>query len=311
MADSRHLPDSNNTMGVDLINNELALICPDPVIGINRDGIITLFNPAAEQLLGYSSQEMVGKFHIAQLYPSPESAREIKRLMYQDDQGEKGQLISHKTNLLSKNGVSIPIQLSACVVVEQGEEIGSVGFFRDMTERLALERSLKHMSITDSLTGLFNQRHFHSVLGQEIKRCKRHQHPLTLVCLDMDHFKSVNDKLGHVEGDHALRFIGEAICSILRLSDFGFRYGGDEFMVLLPETASQSAASFTNRLIDYFDNNMPSTLIDLARESEAVALSIGIAQYKDDEPANVFVKRADLAMYQAKKQSGNSTVLAE
>ena len=298
-------------MAINLINNELALICPDPVIGINRDGIITLFNPAAEHLLGYSREEMVGRFQIAELYSSRESAREIKRLMYQTNNGIQGQIIGHKTQLQSKSGTLIPIQLSASLVEKQGREVGSIGFFRDLTERLALERSLKLLSVTDSLTGLYNQRHFHTVLNQEIARSRRYSHPLSLICIDLDNFKSVNDTLGHVEGDLALRYVGEAISAILRNSDYGFRYGGDEFMVLLPETPRQKADSLTLRLIDYFGRHMPSNLVEVTQNGNPVALSIGIAEYKDDEPAGVFIKRTDLAMYQAKKKTGSLAVLAE
>ncbi|MCW8907831.1 MAG: sensor domain-containing diguanylate cyclase [Sedimenticola sp.] len=297
-------------MAIDLINNELALICPDPIIGIDRTGIITLFNPAAERLLGYRKSEMVGRFQIADLYSSPESAREIKRLMYQENKGARGQIIDHKTQLRSKDGNLVPIQLSACLLEEAGQEVGSVGFFHDLTAQLALEKSLKLLSVTDSLTGLFNQRHFHAVLNSEIERCRRYQHELSLVCIDLDKFKSVNDALGHVEGDNALRFVGDAIRSVLRNSDYGFRYGGDEFMIILPETSQENAASVSERLSDYFERNKPSTLIELAQEAEPVALSIGIAQYRDEESASLFVKRADLAMYQAKKQTGNTTIAA-
>ncbi|WP_428606364.1 diguanylate cyclase [Sedimenticola sp.] len=298
-------------MAISLIDNELALICPDPVIAIDRKGIITLFNPAAENLLGYRQQEMVGRFQIAELYASPESAREIKRLMYQTNNGLKGQIIGHKTHLQAKEGTMIPIQLSACLIEEHGVEVGSVGFFRDLTERLALERSLKMLSVTDSLTGLYNQRHFHTVLNQEIARSKRYRHPLSLICIDLDNFKSVNDTLGHVEGDHALRFVGESIAGILRNIDYGFRYGGDEFMVLLPETEQASADALAQRLIDYFNRNKPNNLVEISQDNDPVALSIGIAEYLADEPAGVFIKRADLAMYRAKKEPGSRVVLAE
>lgn len=297
-------------MAINLINNELAFICPDPVIGIDRAGIITLFNPAAERLLGYSSQEMVGQFHIARLYESPECAREIKRLIYSEKLGDSGRITGYKTSLICKSGTVVPIQLSACILMDRDEETGSVGFFHDLTERLAWEHSLKHLAITDSLTGLFNQRHFHTLLGQEIERSKRYKHPLTLVCFDLDNFKSVNDQLGHVEGDRALRFIGEAVRQVLRLTDFGFRYGGDEFMLILPETDRQKATTSTSRLINYFNENQPSNLIELAQAAAPIALSIGIAEYSDEEPPSLFIKRADLAMYQAKKQSGCTTVLA-
>jgi len=298
-------------MAINLINNELALICPDPVIGINRDGIITLFNPAAERLLGYSRDEVVERFQVARLYSSRESAREIKRLMYATNNGVQGQIIGHKTHLLSKSSTLIPIQLSASLVEKHGQEVGSIGFFRDLTERLALEQSLKRLSITDSLTGLYNQRHFHTVLNREIAHCKRYNHPLSLICIDLDNFKSVNDTLGHVEGDLALRFVGEAISAILRDSDYGFRYGGDEFMVLLPATPQKQANRLTLRLVDYFSRHVPSNLIEISQEGDPVCLSIGVAEYKGGEPARVFIKRADLAMYQAKKQPGSLAVLAE
>ncbi len=297
-------------MTVDLINNELALICPDPIIGVDRSGIITLFNPAAERLLGYDRTEMVGRYPIIDLYPSLEQAREIKRLRYREKSGPIGQLIDYKTELKCKQGKLIPIQLSACLIEEQGEEIGSVGFFHDLTAQLALEESLKLISVTDSLTGLFNQRHFHTVLNQEIERSLRYEHHLSLICIDLDRFKSVNDVLGHVEGDNALRYVGESIKQVLRSSDYGFRYGGDEFMLILPETKRENALSVSHRLLDYFEQHRPSTLIEHAQSSEPVTLSIGIAEYRKDEGASLFVKRADLAMYEAKKQSGSVTSAA-
>lgn len=297
-------------MAIDLINNELALICPDPIIGINRNGIISLFNPAAEKLLGYRKSEMVDRFQITDLYSSPESAREIKRLMHQESRGSRGQIIGHKTELKAKDGTLVPIQLSACLLEEGGREIGSVGFFHDLTAQLTLEKSLKLISVTDSLTGLYNQRHFHSVLNSEIERCRRYRHQLSLICVDLDKFKSVNDALGHVEGDNALRFVGDAIRSVLRNSDYGFRYGGDEFMLILPETSQENATSVSERLSTYFEQHKPSTLVELAQTSDPITLSIGIAQYRDEETPSLFVKRADLAMYQAKKVTGNTTIVA-
>lgn len=298
-------------MATHVINDELALICPDPVIGIKRNGIITLFNPAAERLLGYSGDEVVGRLPVARLYPSRESAREIKRLIYSTDRGIRGQLIDHRTELQSKAGIRIPIQLSASLVEKGGREVGSIGFFRDLTERLELERSLKLLSVTDSLTGLFNQRHFQTVLNREIGRSQRYNHPVSLICIDLDNFKSVNDSLGHMEGDLALRYVGETIANLLRDSDYGFRYGGDEFMVLLPETPQHQAQGLTRRLIDHFSRHMPANLVEVSRAGKPVSLSIGIAQYRDGESVAAFIKRTDLAMYRAKRRSGCLAILAE
>jgi len=294
-----------------LNNLELALICPDPVIGIDKQGVITLFNPAAERLLGYAEQEVVDCLRVADLYPSLEVAREIKRLMYQADNGVRGQISGYKTHLKTNSGERLPIELSASLLKEEGREVGSIGFFRDLTERLTLEHSLKQLSITDSLTGLYNQRHLHTLLEQEILRRRRYGNQLSLMCIDLDNFKSVNDTLGHIEGDRVLRFMGEAITAAMRATDFGFRYGGDEFMVLLPETPGPNAEIQAARLVEHFKRHMPGNLVELNQHGTPVFLSIGIAGHSGEETAEVLIKRADLAMYRAKEQPGSAVVLAD
>jgi len=293
-------------MTVCTVNHELALICPDPIIGINRQGLITLFNPAAEVLLGYSKNEMIGHFHIGKLYHPYEAAKEVKRLMYSTEHGKYGQIQNHETHLLSKQGKLIPIRISATVLSNNDEEIGSVGFFHDLSETKALQESLKQLSITDSLTGLYNQRHFHTLLGTEIERSKRYQHALSLICIDMDNFKAVNDSLGHLEGDSLLRFVGDTLKNLLRDSDSAFRYGGDEFMLVLPETDAEEAAYLAGRIIDSFESQKSGVLTEYNKTHLPVGLSIGISETVPDEDANLFIKRADLAMYQAKKVVGCS-----
>jgi len=298
-------------MTVCTVNQELALICPDPIIGINRKGIITLFNPAAEILLGYSKEEMIGHFYIAKLYHPPEAAKEVKRLMYSTEHGKYGQIQNHETHLLSKQGRAIPIRISATVLNDNDKEIGSFGFFHDLTETKALQESLKQLSITDSLTNLFNQRHFHTMIENEIERSKRYQHTLSLVCIDMDNFKAVNDTLGHLEGDNLLRFVGDSLREILRESDSAFRYGGDEFMLLLPETEADEARVLAERVVNCFESQKSGVLIEYNKDHLPVGLSIGISQLGTDEDANLFIKRADLAMYKAKKVSGCSIQVCE
>lgn len=296
---------------IDLVSNELATICPDPVIGVARNGLISLFNPAAEKLLGYSAEEMLGKFPIADLYHPPGAAKKIKQLIYSDKFGEQGQIQQHETELVTKKGKVIPIQLSATLLKDNGEEVGSIGFFHNMTAQKEFEQALKALSITDSLTGLFNQRHFHTVLSQEVARSIRHGRPLTLLCVDMDNFKSVNDNLGHLEGDNLLRFMGELILKIARGNDHGFRYGGDEFMLLLPETEKSKALAVADRLITKYEQNQPPILRNHNQGEAPVSLSIGVSQLKSGEPAELFVKRADLAMYQSKKNGGSQIEFAD
>lgn len=296
---------------IDLLNNKLALVCPDPVIGVDLSGYINVFNPAAENLLGYHQEEVIGKKHISDIYHPGKSAYDIMRLILSTKHGKEGQLKAHETKVKSKNGSIIPIQISATLLEENGKKIGSVGFFHDLTEQKQLEQSLKELAITDGLTGLYNQRHFHSVLSAELERCKRYGRSISMVCIDMDNFKTVNDTLGHLEGDNILRLVGELIKDVLRQSDFGFRYGGDEFMLILPETDQKEATKLAKRLAQHFNEKKPASLLEHDELALPVSLSMGIAELSADEAVGLFIKRADLAMYQAKKQPGNSTVSAD
>lgn len=213
-----------------------------------------------------------------------------------------------ETQLVSKEGRVIDIRLSAKLIVREGGEFGSIGFFHDLTERKQLEAKLKHISLTDSLTGLHNQRHFFAVLEAEMERAKRYRQPLSLICIDLDNFKQVNDVLGHLEGDNALRFTAQIIGKELRKTDMAFRYGGDEFMVLLPETCYEEAEAIKQRLQVSFDRGWAGEWHP-KRGCPVVSISMGIAQFDQHESPETLMRRADKLMYGAKKRSGRLTRL--
>lgn len=278
---------------------ELVSLSPDPIIAVNRAGVIILFNKAAEQLLGYGGDEVVERLAITQVYPTAEHARNVKRKMYASpDQYIQG----YETQLVSKDGRVIDIRLSAKLIVRNGEEVGGIGFFHDLTETKQLETKLKQMSVTDNLTGLHNQRHFMSVLETEIERAKRHHRPLNLICIDLDNFKQVNDVLGHVEGDNALRFAAQAIQSELRRVDMAFRYGGDEFMVLLLDTPGEEAQAIGRRLKASFDKRWAAEWMP-KQGCPVVSISIGIAEFDQHESTEELMQRADILMYESKKRA--------
>jgi len=253
---------------------------------------------------------MIGEFQIADLYHPPGAAKMIKQLIYSEKFGSAGQIQQHETELTPKSGQAIPIQLSATLLKQDGVEVGSIGFFHDMSAQKEFEHALKALSITDSLTSLYNQRHFHTVLSQEVARSVRHGRPLSLLCIDMDNFKGINDNLGHLEGDNLLRFVGELITSVARNNDHGFRYGGDEFMLLLPETETSKALLLAQRLVEQYEHKQPPLLRDYNQSDSSVSLSIGVSQLKPNEHPELFVKRADLAMYQSKKSGGSQIEFA-
>ena len=292
-----------------MIQDQLAAICPDPIIAIDRVGTIVLFNPAAEQLLGYSANEVVGSLSIIDIYHTVEAGRIVKRQMHSQEAGEFGCIQGIESALRSSSGRVIPIQISATLIMDAGQEVGSVGFFHDLTARKALEQSLRLISITDSLSGLFNQRHFHTTLSQEMSRSIRYNHPLSLICIDMDKFKTVNDTWGHLEGDGLIAYVGSLIQNELRSSDFGFRYGGDEFMLILPETDSVRASVVAERLRKNFYHNASSKILSSSLQPPRLTLSIGIALFAEEDSAEQFIQNADRAMYQAKDSGGNLLVL--
>lgn len=162
-------------------------------------------------------------------------------------------------------------------------------------------RELEELARKDPLTGLYNQRHFLEALHRELMRGKRTSSPLTLIYLDLDGFKSVNDSLGHLAGDALLRRLAHIITGQCRSYDMPCRYGGDEFCVLLPETELHEAAVFAQRLQDAANGG------DAA---SSMRLSIGLVQVGPDHwatPVEV-VEAADHNMYTAKRQGGAQQV---
>ncbi len=290
--------------------DDLIALCPDSIIGVNRKGIIIIFNQAAELLTGYSAEEAIGQMHIMAIYNSESLAKDIKKKIYSPDFGGMGKLDGSEVEVLNRSGRKVPIRLSATLIYKDNEEIGSVGFFHDLTKRRQMELKLRELSITDSLSGLYNQRYFHTSLRECIERAKRYQRSLSLICFDLDHFKQCNDKLGHLEGDNIIRLAGQILKQVLRKADLAFRYGGDEFMAILPETGLDGAKITAERIRAEFNNRWPFEIVCPRKDLSRVTLSMGVAMLNMDEEPETFIKRADLAMYEAKQSGGNKVVEA-
>lgn len=293
----------------DILENIVPL-CPDGIIGVNRKGTVVVFNEAAEKLTGYRAEEVIGKMSIAEVYHPQELARQIKKKIYSPEYGGPGRLEDLEVEVITRDGRKVPIRLSATLVYKDGEEIGSVGFFHDLTPKKEMEAKLRELSITDSLTGLFNHRHFHSVLARELARGIRYRRPLSLILFDLDNFKQCNDELGHLEGDNVLRLVGKTAESILRRTDQAFRYGGDEFTIILPETDLPSASAVAEKFRKAFRSRSPYRLSLAGEKAKEITLSLGVAQAESEEEAASFIGRADLAMYEAKRGGGDRTVEA-
>ncbi|MEW6527754.1 MAG: GGDEF domain-containing protein [Spirochaetota bacterium] len=169
---------------------------------------------------------------------------------------------------------------------------------------------LKWLSITDPLTGLYNRRYFIEQIELEFKRAKRYNRDLSLLMLDIDHFKSVNDNYGHQVGDIVLRKISSIIINQLRDSDLAFRYGGEEFMVILPETKADDAINVAKRM----KQEIMESEHAYRNLNFKVTASIGIVSIKDMlskfETVDDIIKKVDDNLYKA-KNSGRNTIIYE
>ncbi|MFO7783827.1 MAG: diguanylate cyclase [Thermodesulfobacteriota bacterium] len=290
--------------------DKLIQTCPDGIIGIDRKGMVIIYNAAAQKLTGRTAEEVIGNMSIQAVYDAPEMAREIKKEIYGEGCGGPGRVEGLEVTVKDAGGKRIPIRLSAALILEGDMEIGSVGFFHDMTAQKEMEEELRRSSITDSLTGLYNRRHFHTTLTEEMARTTRYDGPLSLAVFDLDHFKPFNDTYGHQEGDAILRLVAQCLGSVFRSTDHIFRLGGDEFGVLLIETELESAGQVMDRFMAYFAQKWPQKMAYLGRRLQPVTMSIGVSQLAAHESADKFQLRADLAMYEAKNGGGNRVVLA-
>jgi diguanylate cyclase (GGDEF)-like protein len=166
---------------------------------------------------------------------------------------------------------------------------------------------LRKLSITDSLTGLYNRRHFMEVLANEVARAWRHKHAFSVMMIDTDHFKKYNDASGHQAGDALLKKIGIIFKESLRNVDYAARYGGDEFIVLLPEVGSRGALEVADRLRE----RVAAETLTCKTQRVPVSLSIGVAAFPEHgETLEALVASADSALYHAKGSGRNRVVLA-
>ncbi len=160
------------------------------------------------------------------------------------------------------------------------------------------EERYRELSTVDDLTQLFNSRQFYIQLKIELDRSNRYDHPLTLLLLDLDDFKAFNDTFGHIEGDQVLWRLGQVVKRCLRQTDTAYRYGGDEFTIILPMTTSAEGIVTAERIrMELKKENFSPTP---GREL-SLKVSIGLAQYQQQEDIKVFVNRVDQLMYQGKK----------
>jgi len=182
---------------------------------------------------------------------------------------------------------------------------GRIDIYRDLSDRIKLENELSHRATHDYLTGLLNRQQFEVLMEQEILRTTRYDTPLSLIMLDIDGFKHVNDTWGHDTGDRALKHLAKCLRGAIRSMDSLARWGGEEFMLMLPECSLENAAQMAENLRQRIQCEPFGDGVD------KLTISLGVTRYEPSESPRDVLKRADDALYSAKQRGRNRVVVAD
>jgi len=275
---------------------------PEGVVISNQEGNILFFNEKCKRLFGYSDDEIL-HHNISRLVPEKlweSHSAALQHLL------QKKQRIAYgnKTELevVTKAGNSLTVEWSYHVLRE-GENAYLFSLIEDVSERVELQSQLYQQTITDSLTNLHNRRYFDERLKQEFIRSSRYNRNFAIVIIDIDGFKQANDLFGHAYGDELLVKSGGIFLDVLRDGDNVYRYGGDEFAMILPEASKEGVVELAERLRRVFARECC-----CSEKRLKLTLSIGVAAYPEDGPDEVeLVAVADSRMYHSKENGGNMT----
>jgi len=294
--------DNNELKYRDLIEN-----LNDIVYATDVNGVVTYISPVVESIAGYQQSEVIGRPFTDFVYEKDLSERFEKFLNVLSGSKEQTEY-----RYVTKTGEIKWVITSACTKTScNGKVTGIQGVLTDITHLKKIQEELEErqrqyaeLSITDSLTKIYNSRHLYDQLQKEMERCSRYQHILSLLMMDIDAFKNYNDDYGHLEGDNVLERLGGVIKDSLRKVDSAYRYGGEEFIVILPEATGKQAEAVASRIVD---NLRKESFSPLPEKTIQINLSIGIAQFIPEENMKEFIKRADLNMYEAKRKGKDQT----
>ncbi|MCX7944841.1 MAG: diguanylate cyclase [Deltaproteobacteria bacterium] len=271
----------------------------DVLIVLDKELKVNLINPAAIHLFGYAAQELIKnniKNFLLKDYFVPDMILSL----------EKEGFIKLEMEFLDKKRNAIVTDTSISTLKdESGDTVGYVLVSKDIRERKRLiaeiekaKKELEELAVTDPLTGLYNRRYLMFRLKEEFFRSTRYNKPFSIIILDLDKFKEINDTFGHEEGDELLRLISNKLKGSVRITDVVARFGGDEFVILLPETNKTEAVALADRIrMNSFKENLPF-------KYRIVSGSFGVTTFRPDKPLSSeidLLKLADSALYRSKR----------
>ncbi|CAN7271302.1 sensor domain-containing diguanylate cyclase [Acidovorax sp. LjRoot117] len=270
----------------------------------NAQGVVQHVGPAVRRVLGYEPHEIEGRT-AESYYPQSSDRDAFKAAIL-----AQGEVSDFPGQMVRRDGQVIDISISSHALYDHaGHFAGVEGIYRDVTQRKNLERELQRLATTDMLTGMANRRAFLECAESVYAHSLRNGEPITLLMLDLDHFKSINDRFGHLEGDRALAAFAQAVKSQLRASDVVGRLGGEEFGVLLPLTAIDEGLEVATRILASI---RALQLSDDAGQPYGITASMGLGAFRQtDRSLRDALDRADQALYLAKHRGRNQIASLE
>lgn len=273
-------------------------------IAISQDGALKYINPKAAELIGHTPEECVGEEFLSLFFEAdrPIATEFLRACLAREDLPPECDV-----RVINKQGGLIDCRMHLSIVAWEGS-IAAMSIFENLTERQMAEANLRRLATTDPLTELDNRRHFMDHMDRALARLRRDVGQLTaLLLLDVDHFKAINDSLGHAAGDATLRFLAGVLRDELRREDTAGRIGGEEFAILLPGSDLASAAIFAERLRTL----IAEARINFGSQQVSITVSIGVSILEATDSTNEqALARADEALYRAKAAGRNRIELA-
>ncbi len=297
---------------------DIVPVARDKVIESMSDSLIVLdshenivdINLSALQLLGAESSQIIGK-----------PAAQVFHRWHEVVEQYRGQAYTECDMMLPVDGLDRWFDLRASPLIDRhGRSNGRMIILRDITLRkqtedqlretlstiTSLQEQLYEQAVRDQLTGLYNRRFFNEIISRELARAIRESYPISFVMMDLDHYKSINDTYGHEVGDLVLQELAMLLTRQTRAGDVVFRYGGEEFLALLPATDLQSAYHYAER----WRLSLQDTNIRAAKHDIHITMSIGIAAFTSQhEKYQDILAAADTALYRAKASGRNCTIV--
>jgi len=264
------------------------------ILTTDLDGIITEVNEAYSKEIGYSKEELIGKTHSMVKHP------QMKEVFYSKMWSaiENNQTWTGEIKNITKEGDIIWFLMNVEPIYIDSEKVG----YRSISQNITDKKIIEKLSVTDQLTNLYNRHYLEKAFFSEMSRSERYNTPLSVIIIDIDYFKLVNDTYGHEIGDETLKSVAKIIDDNVRKIDIIGRWGGEEFIIIAPNTTLENAAIFAEKLRIAIEN------YDF-KEVKHKTASFGVASLEIGDTREILINKADGALYIAKKQGRNRVEL--